>query len=194
MTIWTIAEGLAGDATEADLVELVPLAVGAIPRVHEMWAVGEAGRAHEGRIALTEESTKDIEDAPERVRAAGERRGLKRLEQRARGNAHFHEVIEAIVEEDLWVEHHDHVDAREHLEHFLVQQEINRTDRLRVGAGEIKDALLAFAPHRAGNLVGAHAHAVVADVVFKVLFLLGHGAPDERSHGALVAFEHLLHC
>ena len=127
------------------------------------------------------------------MRAAGQCGGLQRLDQRTRRNAHFHQVIEAVVEQDLRVEDHDHVHAGEHLEHFLVQQEVDRGHRLRVRAREIEDALLAFAPHRAGDLVRTHAEAVVADVVFEVLLRLGHRATDQLAHRALVALEHRVH-
>ena len=164
-----------------------------VARVHEVRAVRKARGAHERRIALAEQAAEDVEDAAERVRAARKRGGLQRLEQRARWNAHFHQVVEAVVEEDLRVEHHDHVDAREHLEHLFVQQEVDRRDRLRVGAREVEDALVPFAPHRARDLVRPHVEAVVADVVLEVLLLLRDRLADELAHGALVALEHGVH-
>ena len=169
MPVGPVAEGLARNSAEADLVELVPLAVLVVARVHEVRAVGESCRAHEGGIALAEEPAEHVEDAAERVRAARKGRRLQRLQQRALGYAHVHQVVEAVVEQDLRVEHHDHVHAREHLEHLFVQQEIDRGDGLRIRAGEIEDALVTLAPHRAGDLVRAHVHAVVADIVLEVL-------------------------
>ena len=94
--------------------------------------------------------------------------GFCGLRMRARRNAHLDQIVEAVVEQDLRVEHLDHVDAEEHLEHFFVQQKVDRGDRLRIGAVEIEDRLVAFAPQRAGDLVGPVAHAVVVDLVFEV--------------------------
>lgn len=74
----------------------------------------------------------DVEDASERVRAAGEGGGLAWLEQAAVGDDDVDEVVEAVVEDDVGVEDHDHVGAAEHAEHVLVQQEVDRAARLRV--------------------------------------------------------------
>ena len=90
MTVRTVAERLARDTAEGDLIELIPLAVFVVSRVHEVRAVREAGAAHEIGITLTEQAGKDVEDAPEGVRAARQRGGLQRFEQRAGGDAHFH--------------------------------------------------------------------------------------------------------
>ncbi len=45
----------------------------------------------------------------------------------------------------------------------------------------------------AGDLVGAHAHAVIVDVVLEVLLLLRHDDLQDRAHRLLVAIEHFLH-
>jgi hypothetical protein len=50
--------------------------------------------------------------------------GLLRLEQRALRDAHLHQVVEAVVEQDLRVEHHDHEHAAEHLEHLFVERKL----------------------------------------------------------------------
>src|SRR5690606_5128443 len=76
MAVGAVAEGPSRYAAEADLVELVPLAAAVITRVHEVRAVGEAGGAQEVRVALAEQAADDVEDAAERVRAAGERGGV----------------------------------------------------------------------------------------------------------------------
>jgi hypothetical protein len=49
-----------------------------------------------------------------------------RFEQRSFGNAHVDQVIEPVIEQDLRIEDHDHVDAEEHLEHVFVEVEIDR--------------------------------------------------------------------
>ena len=193
MSVRAVAEGLARDAAEGDLVELVPLAVLVVSRVHEVRAVREAGAAHEVRVALTEQARKNVENATERVGAAGERGRLQRLEQASRWDAHFHEVVEAVVKEDLRVEDHDHVDAGEHLEHLFVQQEIDRRDRLRVGTREVEDALITLAPHRTLDAVGAHVQTVIADVVLEELLGLRDVLADQHTHRTLVALEHGVH-
>ena len=81
----------------------------------------------------------------------------------------INQIVESVVEHDLRVKDHNHVYAAEHLEHFLVQQEIHRGNRLRVGTCEIKDRLVADAPQGALYLVWPHAHTVIANIVFKVL-------------------------
>jgi hypothetical protein len=42
----------------------------------------------------------------------------------------------------------------EHLEHLFVEEEVDRRDRLRVGAREVEDRDVALAPQGAGDLVG----------------------------------------
>ena len=123
-----------------------------------------------------------------------ERRRLQRLEQGPRRNLHIDMVVEAVVEHDLRVEHVDHVDADEHLEHFFVEQEVDRAFRLRIGALEIEDQDVALAPHLAGHRVGAHAEAVVADIVLEVEGLvLADSVADQVQHGAPVALQQLVH-
>src|SRR6185295_4449291 len=99
----------------------------------------------EFRLALSEQATEHVEDTPERMRAAGEGGGKTRLEQRAFRNLDLDQIVEAIVEQDLRIEHHDHVDAEEHLEHVFVEIEVDRAFRLRIGAAPIQDHAIADA-------------------------------------------------
>ena len=159
-----------------------------------MRAVGEAGRHHEVRRALAEQAAKHVEDPPQGVGSRGERRRLQRLQQRARRNPHIDVIVEAVVEHDLRVEDVDHVNADEHLEHFFVEEEVDRAFRLRIGAFEIEDQDVAVAPHVAGHLVGAHAEAVVADVVLEVeRLVLADGVADQVQHRAAIALQQLAH-
>ena len=184
----------AGNAAEADLVELVPLALTGIAGIHEVRAVGEAGRHHEVGRPLAEQAAEHVEDAPQRMGPGRERRGLQRLEQCSRRDPHVDMVVEAVVEHDLRIEHVDHVDADEHLEHFFVEEEVDRALGLRIGAVEIEDQHVAVAPHLAGHLVGAHAEPVVADVVLEIEGLvLADGVADQVQHGAPVALQQLVH-
>ena len=51
-----------------------------------------------------------------------------------------------------------------------------------------------FAPHRAGDFVRPHADAIVADIVFKILLLLGHRIHDQLTHRPAVARKQFIHC
>ena len=124
------------------------------------------------------------------MRAARKRRRPDGLQQGTLWDPHLQQVIEAVVEEDLRIEHHDHEHPNEHLEHLFVEIEVDRTNGLRIGAREVPDLFFALAPHRTGDLVRAHAHAVVANVVLEVLLLLGDVGHDEVAHRALVAVQH----
>src|SRR5574337_130947 len=106
---------------------------------------------------------------------------------------HVDQIVKAIVEQDLRVEQIDEERAQEHLEHFFVQQKVDRTDRLRICAGEIEYRLATLAPHAAGNLVRSHAHAVVIEVILEVLALFGDDHVDDGTHCPSVAIKHLGH-
>ena len=85
MAVGAVAERLAGDAAEADLEQLEPFAVLArprvAPRIHQVRRGRETGGAEEFRRALAEQAAEDIEDPPERMSAARQRRGVIGLEQ-----------------------------------------------------------------------------------------------------------------
>ena len=193
MAVGPVARRAARDAAEADLEQLVPLAVLVVARVHQVRAVREAGGVeHIGR-ALAQQAAHDVEDAAEQVGAARQRGRALGLQDAAGGDLHVDEFVEAVVEQDLRVEDVDEEGAQEHLEHLFVEEEIDRADRLRVGAGEVEVRHIALAPQAARDLVRPHAHAVVVDVVLEVGLLLGHHHLDDGAHRALVAVEHLGH-
>jgi hypothetical protein len=73
-----------------------------------------------------EQGAQHVEDPAQGVGAAGQGGGIVGLQQAALRDAHVDEVIEPVVEHDLRVEDHDHVDAEEHLEHVLVEIEVDR--------------------------------------------------------------------
>ena len=102
------------------------------------------------------------------------------------------EVVEAVVEQDLGVEHHDHVDPDEHLEHAFVQVEVDRAGRLGVGAGPVEPGVLALAPYRELHAERAVADAVVVDPILEGLRLGGQVLHDEGAHGAVGALEQRL--
>jgi hypothetical protein len=83
---------------------------------------------------IPEERTEQIEDATQGVRAPGQGRGKLRLEQRALGDAHVDQVVEAVVEDDLRIHDVDREGAEEHLEHVFVEEEVHRALGLRIRA------------------------------------------------------------
>ena len=141
---------------------------------------------------MSQETTQNIENATQRVRATRERCWKFRLEKRPVRNAHIDQIIKAIVEQNLRIENHDHVNAEEHLEHILVQEEVDRRLALRVSASKIEHNLFAFAPHGALNFIRASAHAIVTDIIFETdrFFANCHG--DERFHRTVIAREQFL--
>ena len=118
--------------------------------------------------------------------------GEFRFEQRSFGDPHVDQIVETVVEQYLRIEHHDHVDAEEHLEHVLVQVEIDRSLALRVGAGEVEHHLLALAPHGAFDLVRAIADAVVADIILETDRFLTDRHGNQLLHRAMVACQQFL--
>ena len=126
------------------------------------------------------------------MRASGQGGRELRFQQRAFRDSDVDQVVIAVVEQNLWVEHHDHVDAEEHPHHVLVQQEVDRAVALGIGPGEIQHHLAVLAPHGAADLVGAVAQAVVADVVLEADRRFADGAFDQGLHGAVIAGQKLL--
>ena len=165
----TVAHRPAGDTAEADLEQLEPFpdAVGA--RIEEVRTRRKAGGVEEfGRLLTQQTRPGYVEDPAERMRAARQRGGIVRLEQRTLRDADLDQVVETVVEQDLRVEDHDHVDAEEHLEHVLVEVEIDRRRALRIGAGEIEHDRSPSRHIVHLILIGAEAHAVVADVILEL--------------------------
>ena len=119
--------------------------------------------------------------------------GPQRLQDRARRDVDVDQVVETVVEQDLRVEDVDEEGPEEHLEHLFVQEKVHRADRLRVGAREIEIDLIALSPQRAGDLVGAHPHAVVVDEVLEIDLGLGDDDLQDFGHGPLVAVQHFFH-
>ena len=193
MAVRPVARRPARHPAEADLVELVPFAGLVVARIHEMRAVGEAGGAQGLGRTLAEQAAHDVEDARQHVGARRERGRADRLQDGAARNAHVDQVVEAVVEQDLRVENVDEEGAEEHFEHLLVEEKVHRADRLRIGALEIEDHLLALAPHGAGDLVGPHAEAVVVDEILEIAARFRDHHLEDRAHRPLVAVEHLGH-
>ena len=139
-----------------------------------------------------ERPAEHVELARERMGAAAERGREVRVHERALGQGDVDEVVEAVVEEDLGVEHHDHVDPDEHLEHAFMQVEVDRARRLRVGAGPVEVGMLTLAPHRELHAERTVADPVVVDPVLERLRLGRQVLHDEGAHGAVGAVEQRL--
>ena len=191
MSVRAVAKWFAWNAAKPDLVQLEPFSLLVVARIHEVRTVRESSRAHEIRVALAQQAAEDVEDAAQRVGAAGQGGRFTRLEQGAFGDVNLHQVIETVVEQDLRVENHDHVDPGEHLEHFFVEEKVHRADGLWVGSLEVEMHGVALAPHGAGDLVRAHAHAVIADVILEILAFFGHRVEDQLAHRFLVAVQQI---
>ena len=88
MPVRPVAHRPARHAAEADLVELVPLAVLVVTGIHEVRAVGETGGAQRVRRALAEQAAHDIEDARQHMGARAERGRPDRLQDGAARNPH----------------------------------------------------------------------------------------------------------
>ena len=129
VSVHAVADGTAGNAPVEDLHELEGPSLAVHPRVEEVGAGPVPGRGGHVRSALAERAAEHVELARKGVGARAERGGKVGVEQRALGQGHVDEVVEAVVEEDLGVEHHDHVDPDEHLEHAFVEVEVDRARR-----------------------------------------------------------------
>ena len=101
VAVGPVAHRPAGDAAEADLEQLEPLAAGIDARIKQVRRRAEAGRVQELGRPLAEQAAQDVEDAPQRVRPPAQRGREARLEQRALRDAHVDQVVEAVVEQDL---------------------------------------------------------------------------------------------
>ena len=140
-----------------------------------------AGRRVQLRGVLAERAAEDVELPRERVRAAAERRRVARLQQAALRHHDVQQRIEAVVEEDLGIVDHDQVDPDEHLEHALGEVEVDRAERLRVGARPVEEGVVALAPDRQLHLERAVAEAVVVDVVLEASAAPPGSRPDQRA-------------
>jgi hypothetical protein len=116
-------------------------------------------------LPLTEKSAEDVEDSPKAVCSTGEGSWGGRAEERSFRNMDLNQWIEAIVPEDLRIEHHDHVDSKEHFEHIHVQKEVDRTLRLWVCPIKIQMNLVALSPHGAVDPIWAVAKTIIVEVV-----------------------------
>ena len=197
MPVGSVPHGPSRHAAKTDLEQLIPVAVLAKARIHEVRAVREPRRVQRIRRPLPQQTAHQVKDAAQHVRPAGQGGRFLGLEDAAFGNMHIHEVVEAVVEQDLRIEKVDREGPEEHLEHLFVQQEVDRAEGLRVGPGEVEIGDLPFAVQMTGDLVGAVAHAVVVDPVLEIGFLaidrLRNDHLDDGTHRGLVAVQHVPH-
>ncbi len=125
MTVGAVADRPAGNATKANLVELIPLAFFVVSRIHEMRAIRKAGSYHVIWITLAEKATKHVKNARQHMGARGECRWFQRFQNGAGRNAHINMIVKAIIEHDLGVKDIDQIDADEHFEHLLIEEHID---------------------------------------------------------------------
>ena len=184
--------GRPGDAAVEDLHRVEELAVLVPARVEHVRRGAVAGGRVQLRGLLAERAAEHVEQPGERVRAAAERRREARLQQAALRHHDVQQRVEAVVEEDLGIVDHDQVDPDEHLEHALGEVEVDRPERLRVGARPVEEGVVALAPDRQLHLERAVAEPVVVDVVLEALRLLRDRQLDQRAHRLVRAVEQRL--
>ena len=62
-----------------------------------------------------------------------------------------------------------------------------------IGSGKVKDRFIALSPKRALDLIGTHAHTVVANVVLELTRLFRDEHTNNVLHGVVVALQHRIH-
>ena len=158
-------------------------------RIEKVWARAVAGSGRHFRRVVAQRAAEHVELPRQCVGAAAQRCREIRIEQRPLRHGDVNEIVEAVIEQDLGVEHHDHVDPDEHLEHAFVQIEVDRTGRLLRRPGPIEIGMFAFPPDRQLHLERAVAAAVVVDIIFEGFRLFGQVLDDELAHRPIGALE-----
>ena len=120
MTIRTVTGRPAGYPAESDLIQLIPLPILVITRVHEVGTVREARSAKRIRRTLPQQTTHDIEYPPQHMGARAQCSGSYGLENRSAWNPHFDQVVKPVVEKYLRIKQVDEEGAQKHLEHFFI--------------------------------------------------------------------------
>ena len=126
------------------------------------------------------------------MRAAAQGRGKARVQERAVRDTRLDQIVEPVVKKNLRVIDHDQVHANEHLEHALVEIEVDRPWRLGVSAGPVEHRPVPLAPNRQLHLERAGPQAVVVHVILKRLRLSRDVALDERFHRPIRTIEQRL--
>ena len=189
MAVHPVADRPAGNPAVADLHDEEEFSVRVVAAVQQVGARAIAGRGGQFRALLAEAAAHHVEQARQRVGAAAERRGELRMQQRAVRDARVDQIVEPVVEQNLRIIDHDEIDTDEHLEHAGVEVEVDRSERLRVGAGPVEHGPVALAPDGQLHLVRAVPQPVVVDVVLERLRLGRDVPPDQRLYRAVGAVE-----
>ena len=167
---------------EQQLDELEVLAGAVVAREDEERARPVPGRHRELGRLLAEGAAHAVEEARVDVQPVRQRRRELRVQQRALRKRHLEDVVDPVVEEDLGVEGHDHVDPEEELAEALVDVEVDRAGRLVVRPGPVGVADVALAPDRQHHLERPVAEAVVVDPVGEGGGLLRDVLADDVRH------------
>ena len=80
MPVGPVTRGLAGNTAKANRVQLVPLTVFIVARVHKVGAVGEPSTGQKVGITLTQQTTQHIENPSQRVGTTRQRRRFPGLQ------------------------------------------------------------------------------------------------------------------
>ena len=169
-------------AAEEQLDELEVLAGAVVPREDEERARSVSGGHRELRCVLPEGAAHAVEQARVDVEPVRQRGGEPRVQERSLGKRHLEDVVDPVVEQDLGVVRHDHVDPEEELAQALVDVEVDRARRLVVGPGPVGVADVALPPDRQHHLERPVAEAVVVDPVGERDGLLRDVLADDVRH------------
>ena len=172
------------EPAEEKLDELEVLAVGVVPGEDEERARPVSRRHRELRRLLAERPAHAVEEARVDVQPVRQRRRELRVQERPFRQRDLEDVVEPVVEQDLGIEGHDHVDPEEELAEALVDVEVDRPGRLVGRARPVGVADVALPPDRQHHLEGAVAAPVVVDPVGERLGLLRDVRADDVRHRA----------
>ena len=151
--------------SEEKLDELEVLAGAVVTREDEERARSVPGRHRQVGRVLAEGAAHAVEEARVDVQPVRQGSWEPRVQQRPLGQRHLEDVVDPVVEQDLRVERHDHVDPEEELAEALVDMEVDRAGGLVVGPGPVGVTDVALAPDRQHHLERPVAEAVVVDPV-----------------------------
>src|SRR5215212_7913118 len=161
---------LAGDcwyAAVEDLHGLERLSVLLDPGVDEV-GTRPVGTRNVEADGLRVDGAEHVELPRHHDQAVAQGRRLPRAQDRAVGDIDLDDVGVAIVEQDRGGHRGDQEHPGEHLEHLLVEEEIDGARHLGVGAGPVEVQRVCLAPHRELQLYGAVAQPVVVGVVLEL--------------------------
>jgi len=173
-----------------DLEGLEPVAIGVDAGVDEVGRGAVATGDREALDKFREGRLQHVELTCHQRQAIAKRGRELRLDDGSLREIDLEEVVVAVVEGQQRVEGHNEKDPGKHLEHLLVQQEVDRARDLVVGSRPIEIDGIALAVDLEVECNRAVAHPVVVDVVLeRVALALGDELTDQVDHPLASAIE-----